>query len=54
MRTFHLKKEAAFSFGAALALAFIPFVQAKPTNPGGFAPVVSGEVASSTVCEKSL
>jgi len=54
VRTFHFKKEIALSFGAAFALSAIPLVQSKPTKPAGFAPVVSDEVASSTLPAKSL
>ena len=54
MRTFHLNKEIALSFGAAIALSSIPLVQARPMNPAGFSPVNSKEVASSTLGKKSL
>tara|TARA_Y100001968_G_C19422674_1_gene752652 strand:+ start:235 stop:1494 length:1260 start_codon:yes stop_codon:yes gene_type:complete len=54
VRTFHLRKESALSFGALIAFSAIPLVQAKPTKPAGFAPIVSEEVATSTLGEKSL
>ena len=49
--TFHFKKEIALSFVTALALSAIPLAQSMPV---GFAPVVSDEVASSTLPAKSL
>ena len=54
MRTFQAKKEFALSFVTTIALAGIPLTQAKPTNPVGFAPVASQEVASSSIGEKDL
>ncbi len=54
MRTFHLKKEVALSFGTALALSSLSVAQARPTKPAGFAPVVSNRVASSSNGEKDL
>jgi len=54
VRTFRLRKEFALSFGTALSFSAIPLVQANPTQPAGLAPVITEEVASSTLGETSL